>query len=246
MLQLITQSLVKISDENEPIRYASGVIVEYRGYDFLLTVSHATGDAGKWSIQLESMEDQGSLLYGLGQMGFLKQYTFNLKRGTSKERDIDFSYKLLGEKVSARYQDFRSDGGKIVKVVDEAKLTVASDLSQEPHVDAEYGFWGLTRQVYEPGTQHLAIVPVCVGPMDYIKVNEHTDLYQFRLPQKDQQKGIAEYENCSGAPIFDRDGNLVSLVVETDQRTRYIYGIRLKKMRSMLDVEIDMHQNDSF
>lgn len=59
-----------------------------------------------------------------------------------------------------------------------------------------------------------------------------------------QQKGIAEYENCSGASIFDREGNLVSLVVETDQRTRYIYGIRLEKMRAMLDAEIDMHLNE--
>jgi len=43
----------------------------------------------------------------------------------------------------------------------------------------------------------------------------------------------------SGAPILDNDGNLISIVSKGDVEKNIIYGINLKKFKSLIDIQVD-------
>ena len=104
---------------------------------------------------------------------------------------------------------------------DEPKLILQSDLTAKPSVDAEYGFWGCTRQSYD--TYYLRSVPKLETGMRFEE--QRGDLLFFKT--QSPYKTYKDYVGCSGAPILDRDGQLVSLVVEGDKKKTGILGVAL-------------------
>ncbi len=122
---------------------------------------------------------------------------------------------------------------------DESKLTLESDLSLSPDSAREYGFWGLTRQTFD--SHNLVAIPKLELGMKFERIEGDRFFFKTRQPYKTYK----DFYGCSGAPILDGDGRLVSLVVEGDKRKTGIYGLDLRTYRCALDVEIDMASRTS-
>lgn len=227
---LATVSLVELGSNDMPVQYASGCLVNFKGCRFLLTVSHATGNQGRWAVEMEwDAASSRMKLYLLGAMDFLKIAKVDSRR-IKKVIDIDFSYKLLVETLAPRHQ-ILSPEGEILE--NQAKMVLESELNLLPSTDETYGFWGLTRQ--ELTGNLLKTVPKHVTGMKFVKI-EHQGLYFFKLPTP--YKEYEEYQGCSGAPILDSQSRLVSLVVEGDRKMTGICGVNFQKIRAALEVAI--------
>lgn len=57
--------------------------------------------------------------------------------------------------------------------------------------------------------------------------------YKFELPNI--IKDFSEIEGCSGSPIFNNEGKLVSIVCGGWKDTPYIYGINLEKLQPIIE-----------
>lgn len=232
MERLYTFSLVQCDDLKRPIGYASGCIIRFKGHLFLLTVSHATGNMGNWAVEGAYVKEFGTQLFPLGQMSFLSIGRLNKRkrrRVKIEEEEVDFSYKHLSEPIPARYQEITVFGGIIV---DEPKQVLETDFSFQANNAEEYSFWGLTK----PTDDGLFFnrVPKREDKMKFTK--EEGNLLFFRTQAA--YKSYEEFKGCSGAPILDSKGNLVSLVVEGDKKKTGIYGLNLPRFSAVFEVEI--------
>ena len=228
MHHLATVNLVQLAADYRPIGYASGCIVRYSGALFVLTVAHATGNQGNWAVEIDFDPEVGKArLYQLGGMGFVS--AARLKHGKFKTRDIDFSYKLLSEPVSPRFQVISPQG---VITHDEPKHILETALDVQPSSNEEYSFWGCTRQSYD--TYYLRVVPKHEIGMRFEDVRNNLAFFRTAQPYKTYK----DYQGCSGAPILDSQGRLVSLVVEGDKKKTGIFGLLLHTLRPILDVEL--------
>ena len=232
MHHLATISLVQLDQERKPINHASACLVNYRDHLFVLTVAHATGNQGNWAIEVKYVPGQGVELYRLGAMGFLQG--FRIKHNKLKSQKIDFSYKLLLEPPAPRHQVLSTTGAILE---DEPKYIVPSDLTLAPDASEQYGFWGLTRQTFD--SHNLVAEPKLELGMKF----DRTEGDRFFFKTREPYKTFKDYYGCSGAPILDDSGKLVSLVVEGDKNKTGIYGLDLRTYRCALDVEIDMALN---
>ena len=62
---------LQISDPtNSPIGIASACLVDHGGHRWILTVAHATGNLGRWAIEMEFDEPRGAKLLNIGAMHF--------------------------------------------------------------------------------------------------------------------------------------------------------------------------------
>jgi len=230
MLHLFTLNLIQLDDSLMPIGFASGCMIGYRGRVFVATVAHATENEGNWAIEIGFDSSKGQMkLYQLGQMDFVKKYI--LKKNKLKEREFDFSYKLLKDDIAPRRQDI-NEIGSILQ--DEAILPITSALSDYPINDKRYGFWGCTKQFTQG--RFLKVTPKCESNLRYDGINELNQLYFFRTPEI--YRSYKEYEGCSGAPIICEDGALVALVVEGDKKKTGIFGLPIHTVRALFDVEL--------
>jgi hypothetical protein len=201
----------------------------------VLTVAHATENQGNWAIEMQfDPQEQKTVLYQLGGMGFLA--VFRTKGDKIKfSRDMDFSYKLIPDPPPQPRFQIVSETGVIMH--DEAKLVLDSDLSLRPNLDDEYGFWGLTRSGYD--SHALRSVPKLETGMRYRETRNHLHFFETQAPYATYK----DYQGCSGAPILDGQGRLVSLVVEGDKKKTGILGFPLDTIRAALDVEILQSRN---
>lgn len=228
MYHLATQNIHQLDDERRPVGHASACLIRYQGIVFVLTVSHATGNQGDWAVEIDFDTAAGKTrMHRIGGMNFLK--IARLKHHKLKIRDVDFSYKLLTEPIEPRFQ-IVAPSGAITH--DEPKRIIDTDLSATPFAEETYGFWGCVGHNYD--TFYLRVEPKLETEMKFD--GEHEGLLFFKT--KAPYKSYEEYRGCSGAPIFDSQGRLVSLVVQGDKHKTGIYGVNLRDFRAALDVEI--------
>lgn len=230
MLHLLTLNLIQLDETRMPIGYASGCLIHYRERIFVATVSHATGNYGNWAIEIGLDPSTGKMaMYQLGQMSFVQKFV--LKRNKLKEREFDFSYKLLNEAIYPRRQVINKE---CIIEYDEAIVPICTELSDQPNPDKRYGFWGCTKQDKEG--KFVKVTQQCETDLRFEKIGEHNQLYFFRTPVS--YRSYKEYQGCSGAPIMSEDGDFVALTVEGDKKKTGIFGLPIHTVRPLFDVEI--------
>jgi hypothetical protein len=228
--------LRKLGANNIPIDSAMGCLVQYAGKVLVLTVEHATGDFGNWAIEVEYVPQLGqTALYQIGQMNFLAKLTVNIRESPeidfSRAETIDFSYAILKKTVTPLHQELDIDGAVKNSI---PTIMLETSFQCEPHGDLEYGFYGHTKGKYVG--KLLTLAPRLEMGMKFL--GEDGEFYVFQMLR---QNALAnEYKGCSGAPILDGNGELVSLAAQVVPSLNQIYGVKLPKYRAAIDVECGM------
>lgn len=265
--------LRKTNPQNYPIDIGSGCFLIYKGVSFFLTVRHIyeNQDIGIWNILIgcELNEANGKInakmkplpsLTGMNRFQLCVNPTPNLLENLQEENCEEILPKLGAKNVDFVFQkmdfvtchiDFFTDAG----IFSVPLIPLSDDLNALPDENKRYTFFGNTKP-YEnaekldrvEGTDSLChiVTPTFISDMKYIK--KANGMLEFELPKNKDREELA---GCSGAPILDEDGNLVSLVVEMDheeekviERGRYmgkrirtkLYGVDLQIYKTALDV----------
>jgi len=223
-LKLTSIPLRKLNTEKEVIDNASGCLVDYFGHRLLLSVSHQGLAEGNWAIECDFDRNKGTRLYQFGGLN----YVARLDCRTLKRDDIDFSYASVPLDFVSMYQEI-DGGGYILK---QAKRTVFKDTFEtEPTPDELYGFAGQTKFSKENWFYCSTIMTV----MRLTFERSEREFHFFKLPFT--HPGHDSFQGCSGAPIIDTEGRVVALVCGGDTKENTIYGVSVKNMRSILDIE---------
>lgn len=227
--------LRKIGAGTKPIGSASGCLVRYAGKLLILTVEHAVGDGGQWAVEMQWLpERRQTELFRIGGMRTLKRgdaRDLNKETGEpdpDKLETIDFSYAVLPTEITPLHQNVEMDG--TVNFQTET-IKLETDFRRRPDGMLQFGFFGHTK------IKHLGHL-MNVQPrleMGMKIVEEDEDTYVFQMQKREMQK--AEYEGCSGSPILDSNGELVSLTVGVNDRDCKVRGVKLPKFKFAIDIE---------
>ena len=232
-----------LDDGNNPISSASGCIIRYKGRRFLISVSHAVLTEGKWGLELGYDFEHKGIKYFLPQFEWLKQGSINTKLIQSdfdcpiedlieNPSIIDFAYAELPDWVEAvdEYFDFE----KMIRYFC-PKNILETNLAQKPIIGEKYSFYGNIRTVVNKEVKALILTPRMQMDIDYVSEFKD-DYYRFRLP--DIIKDKYDYKGCSGAPILNNEGKLISLVTNGAENTNLLLGIRFEKLKIALDIKV--------
>lgn len=222
--------LRQIGENGMPINYASGVIINYCNKKVIMSVFHATRDFTNWAIEIKSDFKNGTWLKELGQMGNAVEASMD----NEEINRIDFSYNTLPNDIKSFHQVIDIESNQIFE---HERLIIDYDFKTKPLFDKKYSFFGQT----EFKNNGKIIIPIGKLVMNLEYVKDDGSFYVFKLPNK--HPGHEYFRGTSGAPIFDNDGNLVSLVCKGDKDENYIYGINLIKYKSLIDIQVDNINN---
>lgn len=227
-LILSTVALRNLDNKNLPTQgIASGCLIDYSGKRFILTVAHATQKGGKWGIEVKYEPENGTQVYSIGTMNFLKE--FNINQLSSK--DIDFSYAIVPNDLEPLYQEVQPPYNTVTRECKKVIHTIDFDII--PDNEKTYGFFGLTRSSLENG-RFISEQSLVMGMKFSKRIDEY---YEFVLSEN--HKGDEFYRGCSGAPILDNEGNVVALVTSGCESKNTIYGISLNRYKIALDIEAE-------
>ncbi len=235
-------SLHSLNKDCTPIATASGCLIRYKGAKFLLTVSHAILEPGRWAIQLEyDFEKQGIKYYCPIFQWFTqgkikldqKDLSQPIENMIEDPRTIDVAYARIPDDIQPvdEYFDFE----KGIKYFAPKKI-IETNLLDVPDTTSKYSFYGDVRtSVYEK-QKAILINPKLQKNVKFV-CDFKDDYYRFQLPEIIKDK--YDYKGCSGAPIIDENGTLVSLVTNGAENTNILLGINFKKLKVALDCELN-------
>ncbi len=268
---LITVPLNKIDSACLPCDMASGFFLKYKGNIFFITAQHIyekdlREEKGKWGIVCNWDINRGTMIKPLNQMGFLISGHFSKKMTnafTSQKtvnilkaqgwKEVDIAYKIMNfVKTEVKLVD---DDMNII--FQENRLPIEDNLITDIDINESYAFSGYVKPFENANALEKICATTCLGhyvtPISFygLKYTGETkklktgEMFVFEM----QSPVNAEYiKGCSGAPILDSNGNLVSLVCERHEvkANRYkgikektlIYGLNLKKYKIALDIEL--------
>lgn len=228
-LWLSSVPLVRLNEQKLPDDIASGCLIDYFGKRLLLTVSHATGDQGRWAIPLRYSPSRGIELYLLGQMNFLKRGVFSEPEIL---REVDFSYVEVPPSICAYRQEIEAPAN-IIRV--ETPIDVHTPtLEDTPNPNEPYGFCGMVMPESEShfGNHYLSTTPILCPNLSFLRTED--DYYVFALPF--DHPGHNYFKGCSGAPILSRSGALVALVCKGYAHNNEIWGVSVREYKAAIDI----------
>jgi len=212
------------TQKKEVISNASGCLVDYYGHRLLLSVSHKSLADGNWAIEEGFDRDKGTRLHQVGGLKYVARGDW----GTLKRDAIDFSYASVPSDLVSLYQEI--DAGRYT--TKQAQRTVFKETFEtEPNPKELYAFSGQTRHSKE--NWFLCSTNMVVMGLTFER--SEGDFHHFKLPFR--HPGHDSFHGCGGAPIIDSEARVVALVCGGDTETDTVYGVSLKKMKPILDIE---------
>jgi hypothetical protein len=222
--------LREIGPDNFPIGIGSGCLIDYGGKRWLLTVAHATGNLGRWAIEMEHDEQRGAKLWGVGAMYFVD--LLNLSDGTGQR--LDLAYTTVPGDLQPYFQP-RDEQAHMMKSLPRV-IFQQPDLHYTPGGKKLYGFAGgvMASKEHHFGKLWHGTNLVCYPKLSFAGENEQFHL--FKLPFT--HPGHEFFKGTSGAPICDRQGNIAALVCGSGNEPDTIRGIKMHYFRSALDASL--------
>ena len=223
-IRLSSFPLRKLNENNLPVGTACACLIKHHNRYILLTVQHATGDAGNWAVELAFDPGKGTQLYELGTMNFIAEGCL----GKPGLRNIDFSYVEVPTTLRSFYQEIDPRTRQIRS--QKQRLLSIPLFDRDPDPSLLYGFSGYVMPEMHP-TAFVTEPRIYAG---LLYQGAEGDYCVFRLPFN--HPGHEHFEGCSGAPILDSKGSAVALVCRGDMDSNQIYGVSLRKYKLAIDL----------
>jgi len=218
--------LRQLGEDGMPKNFASAAVVRYNNKIVILSVFHATKDKTNWAVEVKSNFKTGTYLKELGLMGAAVESNIN-----SENIDrVDFSYNTLPNDFKSYHQVIDDETGCIYE---HERVILDSAFDNKPSKENQYSFFGQTEFRF----QDKYVIPQSKLIMNMQYVAEEDQYYVFKLPFS--HPGHEYFRGTSGAPVLDNNGNLVSLVCKGDKEKDLIFGLKLNKYKSLIDIQID-------
>ena len=222
----------------KPIGIASGCIVQYPKNDYLLTVFHAVSkNVGTWAVLSEWIPGKGTKYIRVDGFTFQRLIKIDFKSEiiNSFEKndsgEIDFAFSVFPKGIENLYQEIGTD--MRIHINEVRSKFEYTDIVQPNH-DSSYGFSG---QVMPRIIEDIAIETENKVYQDLKYLKTVDNYHYFELPYK--HPGHEYFMGCSGAPIIDEQGNIVSLVCAGDT-PNLIIGINLDRFKIAIEIEEGM------
>jgi hypothetical protein len=235
------------SNYPKPEGFGTGFILSYKERIFFVSVSHVT-DRLNLTTYLESnlpLDEQGPIIHPIGGICYWDIFKVDSPDKIKSIEDfeailqnaerLDISFAEIKNQIELLQPEL--DFGAF-KVNSGRKFMVTFEKSCVPNKDEEYAFFGRIKHEYEGDV--LKMENTFKDSLKYhrdIKFGEHR-FNMFLSPKRITNK--EDYEGCSGAPIFDSLGNIVSIACAIKVNSNIIYGFPIEECRKLLDYSIDI------
>ena len=230
--------LWRLDKEKSPIGFGSGCIISFPDFDYLLTVFHVAKSHGKdysWAILSEFEDGKGSKLV-IPEPFTLSQAIIFSKGNMPEDIDCNFAFaripnnKETGKKEEYYYQEIK--GYQVTNKLKRHKFSI-SDIDI-PSKNKKHAFSGVIKPEID---ENLKIIfAQQIVHCDY-QFKETRDYIQVFIPPEKHQ-GHEFYQGCSGSPIIDDSGKIVSLLTCGNVKENEIYGIDMQMMLFFMKIEI--------
>lgn len=234
-----TVGLHSLDANNVPTGHASGCIVVVNKKRVVLTANHVFKSAQRWAIKAEITE---SLLQKYYIPNFLHAVkgAINLAAMETKESDPTKLFKAP-EEIDLSCSTIPNDFTIFSYDYDPSSNTlngfpineIQSTLEETPTIDGLYFFWGETRQAIDYSIKRIKFTEKFISGMHYKSLSG--DYYLFEIDEVISDR--EEFSGTSGAPIFDADRKLVSIVCGGIEGTNLVFGINLRQYKILIDIE---------
>lgn len=215
--------LRRLNSSDFPIEFASACLVDYRNRRFLLTVRHSVGMGSKdWIVDLGYENGKGTEFYRPNSFNYIAEIT----RSSGSIRGIDFCYTEVPSDLTSKYQHMTPRG-----IFDERiRHVFQTDLSTMPDSNQIFAFSGQVKPEKHSAQTFATEMNVYPG-LRYLRTEN--EFHVFALPV--EHPGHVQFKGCSGAPIVDRDQNIVALVCNGDESSNTIRGVSLARYKFAFD-----------
>jgi hypothetical protein len=234
----------------EPRGVGTGVLVEYKGNRFLLSVAHNAihKDPVAVTVDTDLPAAGGTVQYVLEDIHWpvsippdglerilngdvaVSYFTWDPKARREGANVIDFMVAPVPDDLVPLQSEI-----ELWEVGSSQKRTVRTALDQEPSKDGEYAFYGCTRPnirgVDKAGLPLFERTPVFVGGVRYQRTSG--DYHEFLLPRAIVK--AEELQGTSGAPIINERGELVALIVCGSEGRAEVWGVSVAAMKGFVD-----------
>lgn len=210
--------LRKIDNNNVPCAIGSGCLIDMKDRRFILTVFHVTRNSDKWLAQIRFDETVEQL-----EVYYLKQFHYlaDIDNG-NKIKEVEFAFVEVRPDLQCYFQNRNYLGECSVN----KPRTIFKDTDVvDPTEDELYGFAGDVMPDLLDGGNTLVTDHQTYPGLRYIRTEN--DFHCFKLPV--EHPGHEYFKGCSGAPIVNRKGQIVSLVSSGSIEDNEIYGVKLTK-----------------
>jgi len=224
--RLASVPLMEVNKHDLPVDAGSSCILDFGEKNILITVQHVPKNGGDWRVLVrQSKVDNRSEQFRPGGFNYLS--ALNLKKKL-KRTDIEFAYVAVPK--SLRPTDQIGDEPEMLEA-GTPKLILPGEYTQ-PTADGRYSFYGLTKWEIDDKFR-VQIEQSYEDGLTYVGTDKF--LHTFRRAEKYFE--YATYKGCSGTPIMNQDGKLVSLLIEGTDDKRGFVGINLATVWSALLIE---------
>lgn len=221
--------------------FASGSIIEYLGKHIVITVAHCTNEERIIGINLEAYQGKPNIL-------FFSPYPVKKLQVTEYARTRKWLYKLfykkykklsdVFEKCPNQYDLLYSDIPTTIKpkhndihsrLFNKEKRLTPIQFPIVIEKKKEYKFYGMRFVGFYKG--QIIMNDVYINDM---KLIDRKGDYLFFKTNKKIDNTIS---GCSGAPILDENGKMISMVIAQDGDI--ITGLELNQLKAILDASYD-------
>ncbi|TGM03802.1 hypothetical protein EHQ76_09170 [Leptospira barantonii] len=143
---------------------------------------------------------------------------------------IDFAFAIVPEHVTPRDEviDYRI---KEVHYIE--KAIIPTTFSIYPNQEDLYFFAGLVKTKLLHDQKKFSSTEKAVENIKFLYTSINSNFYCFEIPEIIREK--KDFAGCSGAPIFNSQGEIVSLFVKGYRNTNRILGVNLQKILKSIE-----------
>ena len=148
--------------------------------------------------------------------------------------NIDFAYTEIAKELRPQYQEISSTGEiscEIPKTIHKLSFDI------KPPTNETYCFAGITQPSLLKGEE----IPILSGVLRIVKdlnfIREDGSGYIYVFKPQNPIEEHKYFQGCSGAPVIDSNGNIISLVTGGDIDKDEIYGVNLNRHKIAIDID---------
>jgi V8-like Glu-specific endopeptidase len=215
-LLLTSIPLVQIGDDDQPLVFGSGAMIDYEGRRFVVTAEHVvTLNSKGWAIVVQQHAD--------GRLEYYRPRAFvhvgEGRRSDGSHRLLDLCVAQVAPNLETWYEN-RTPRGLFDK---RPHHVFEASRFMPPEPKQVYGFSGRVRtERHSPGTfaSEMTVFP----GLSYRQSEKEEHIFSLPVPHP----GHDAFRGSSGSPICDFSRNLVGIVVRGDIPTNTVRAVDIR------------------